>query len=710
MRAACGGAQSDPEDVTRTTLANGAVKVGEFVDPVCGSAVANSTTIVESWSVLQAQLGYTEDSDVVVPRGASWLLDANMTARSVTVQGMLRWDTRIDGLVLRAGYVLVERGGGFELGTQDQPMLHTATIYLLRNGKEHPYLGGRVLGIDGLAASALDSSLVDSSSSTSDLITILVALPADVEPGQQFPVVHGGQTTMVQVPQEVSAGQLFPVQVPRPHPDDAPFPPPVSPPAPAPPPVVASDLAAPRMEIHGRPLARTWTLLKRTAVVGASQLELKHDAPSMGWRVGDRIGISTTRRRQAHAARIVGMGMGGEWAITADVALASSTGAWRDAEDAWDRDMRNYWQLGGTLTSGAPIRDAWIYARLVAPSVITRIDVLWKAPPIDYEVLVRNVPNHSWYYHLAEGQTCSARIGGYMRWPYNYAHARAMQQVANEHPTPCGAHWWQGTCAPPTAGQNVTTSGPCAWRVVGTTPTRIRPPSPPPLPPISPPGAVVNAGSGCWNACGGSGACLTGFCGVYGACCRHGWETDPPACTNATDPSHSGEHVCVLMQSYHEPPRPPPSLPAPPSQPPLPKPPPSPLPPPSPPPPSPPPTPPPSPSPPPPPPPLSECGYKVISGRSGDDLGFYTARHAQLPDMSFNRRGFTLALLDPQTSELVTCAHAWTDPHLLTTPPRPLPSRFATATPAVADRWPLVVVVTAWQGVPSTPTTRATAQ
>ena len=46
-----------------------------------------------------------------------------------------------------------------ERGTYDEPMLRSATIHLLHNGKAHPYLGARFLGLDGLAASALDTAL-----------------------------------------------------------------------------------------------------------------------------------------------------------------------------------------------------------------------------------------------------------------------------------------------------------------------------------------------------------------------------------------------------------------------------------------------------------------------------------------------------------------------------------------------------------------------
>ena len=126
-----------------------------------------------------------------MPPSAVWLLDANMTVRSLTILGTVRWDTAADGLELSAGYVLVERGGTFELGTYDEPMLLRATIRLLDNQKTHPYFGGRFLGIDGLASTALDPLAV--ATPARPTVTIFVALPDDVEPGQTFNVEHGGQ-------------------------------------------------------------------------------------------------------------------------------------------------------------------------------------------------------------------------------------------------------------------------------------------------------------------------------------------------------------------------------------------------------------------------------------------------------------------------------------------------------------------------------------
>ena len=64
---------------------------------------------------------------------------------------------------------------------------------------------------------------------------------------------------------------------------------------------------AARIEIHGRRLQKTWTLLSSTAMPGETQLELKEDAREMGWRVGDRLGLATSSRRESTVHRIRGI-------------------------------------------------------------------------------------------------------------------------------------------------------------------------------------------------------------------------------------------------------------------------------------------------------------------------------------------------------------------------------------------------------------------
>ena len=50
------------------------------------------------------------------------------------------------------------------------------------------------------------------------------------------------------------------------------------------------------VQIAGRPLARTWSLLAETAQAGDFNLKLAHHPTEMGWRVGDAITIASGSR------------------------------------------------------------------------------------------------------------------------------------------------------------------------------------------------------------------------------------------------------------------------------------------------------------------------------------------------------------------------------------------------------------------------------
>jgi len=56
--------------------------------------------------------------------------------------------------------------------------------------------------------------------------------------------------------------------------------------------------ALPSINIHGRPLGRTWSLLAANAPAGSASVRLAHDPIAMGWQVGDRIGIAPTTGAQ----------------------------------------------------------------------------------------------------------------------------------------------------------------------------------------------------------------------------------------------------------------------------------------------------------------------------------------------------------------------------------------------------------------------------
>eukprot|EP00957_Ditylum_brightwellii_P092452 7040309-Ditylum_brightwellii.AAC.1 len=51
----------------------------------------------------------------------------------------------------------------------------------------------------------------------------------------------------------------------------------------------------PTVEINGREMKRTWTLLDQPFNIGDTIMKLMHDPARMGWRVGDRIGIAPTK-------------------------------------------------------------------------------------------------------------------------------------------------------------------------------------------------------------------------------------------------------------------------------------------------------------------------------------------------------------------------------------------------------------------------------
>merc|ERR1719265_1873275 len=90
----------------------------------------------------------------IVPAGETWILDESATLATLTIRGTLQWDTTKEGLELRAGYVLVEDGGHFELGTATAPMELRATIHISKGPHVHPHLGKRFFG--GIGSARID--------------------------------------------------------------------------------------------------------------------------------------------------------------------------------------------------------------------------------------------------------------------------------------------------------------------------------------------------------------------------------------------------------------------------------------------------------------------------------------------------------------------------------------------------------------------------
>ena len=52
----------------------------------------------------------------------------------------------------------------------------------------------------------------------------------------------------------------------------------------------------PKLEIEGRELQRTWSLLSSPMTLGSTTMKLLHSGPAMGWQKGDRIAISPMER------------------------------------------------------------------------------------------------------------------------------------------------------------------------------------------------------------------------------------------------------------------------------------------------------------------------------------------------------------------------------------------------------------------------------
>ena len=53
-------------------------------------------------------------------------------------------------------------------------------------------------------------------------------------------------------------------------------------------------VSRPSIEIAGRPVVRTWTMLAKSVSAGESTLWLEHNPEALGWRVGDRVSIATS--------------------------------------------------------------------------------------------------------------------------------------------------------------------------------------------------------------------------------------------------------------------------------------------------------------------------------------------------------------------------------------------------------------------------------
>ena len=182
-------------------------------------------------------------ADCVVPAGENWLLDTSLQVETLKILGTLEWDQSKENLELRASYVLVEDGGHFILGTVQAPMQLSATVYITNGPSSHPKLGRRFLGGVG---SGRRLTFFWCKSVYSKLIPLF----------QIFWAIRNSKLRYA-IPKSslFEWGLTYPTL---------------------------------RIDIHGRRLERTWSLLSETVMPGGRTLRLKDDPANMGWRVGDR--------------------------------------------------------------------------------------------------------------------------------------------------------------------------------------------------------------------------------------------------------------------------------------------------------------------------------------------------------------------------------------------------------------------------------------
>lgn len=163
-----------------------------------------------------------------------------------------------------------------------------------------------------------------------------------------------------------------------------------------------------RITLHGRRLARTWTLLSRTAKPGSKQLFLKHNAEVMGWRVGDRIGLATTSRGTSTQHTIESIGPATEWQLPILSVSAGKEAADQPPSKAIDESTSTFWWTWWTQRSSASKH--WIQFDLGEPCYLTRLRVNWHpnryAPVYTVQLLKDSSGDWAtaWSFNVTSGQ------------------------------------------------------------------------------------------------------------------------------------------------------------------------------------------------------------------------------------------------------------------------------------------------------------------
>ena len=150
---------------------------------------------------------------------------------------------------------------------------------------------------------------------------------------------------------------------------------------------------APRIDIHGAPLGRAWSVLAATARAGDTQLLLEHDPAAMGWAAGDELAIATTARGAGQLVSVASIGAALFW----DLGAAGANASHDRPEDGEGADMAvdgtdaTRWRSYDAAVAGATSTD-WLLVRLHEPSSLRALTLQWDVPgrPASYSLHVRS--------------------------------------------------------------------------------------------------------------------------------------------------------------------------------------------------------------------------------------------------------------------------------------------------------------------------------
>ena len=130
------------------------------------------------------------------------------------------------------------------------------------------------------------------------------------------------------------------------------------------------------IDVHGARINRTWTLLERAAHSGSDHI-LVRDAQNLGWKVGDLIGIATTKTKlDSEKFRIKRIAPAFDWPLATPTSAVASREhpEWNEvAVNAIDGNENRPANFNG----GSDYGD-WLRLTLAKPSFVSKVNLLFK--------------------------------------------------------------------------------------------------------------------------------------------------------------------------------------------------------------------------------------------------------------------------------------------------------------------------------------------